>query len=337
MKIMRKEISVPVGLIGLAVFVSLLMALTVYAGTLSSFTVSPSNVHAGATSNYTINFTTATEGAMASSTLFTFPSGFGVSSLDNATSTVTWGPGTATTTTATTTVSNQNVVLRLDDAAINWTSTSTLSVTLTGIRNPSQDGSFTLTATTTNNTAGTGTTIDTGSATFVIQGVIGPAPADTAAPVSKITRPTAGATISAGESYVIEGTGSDESTVAKVEVSLDDGKTWSIAKSISSPGTFRWEYVWQNPTEGEYTIRVRATDSAGNIESPAAGVKVTVPAALVPAVPPEEVPEVVPEKPITEMTVQELQTKVAELQQTLINLLQQLVQLLQQQLQELLT
>jgi len=119
-----------------------------------------------------------------------------------------------------------------------------------------------------------------------------------------------------------------------VEVSLDDGKTWSIAKSISSPGTFRWEYVWQNPTEGEYTIRVRATDSTGNIESPAAGVKVTVPAAMVP---PEEVPEVVPEKPITEMTVQELQTKIADLQQILINLLQQLVQLLQQQVQELLT
>ena len=209
------------------------------------------------------------------------------------------------------------------------------SVTIGGIVNPSQAGSFTMTITTKDGTDGTGSNVDTGSATFVI--LKATAPADTAAPVSKITRPTAGATISAGQSYVIEGIGSDESTVAEVEVSLDDGKTWSVAKSISSPGTFRWEYVWQNPTEGEYTIRVRATDSAGNIESPAAGVKVTVPAALVPAVPPEEVPEVVPEKPITEMTVQELQTKVAELQQTLINLLQQLIQLLQQQLQGLLT
>ena len=325
MNIMRKEISGLVVLLGLVAGFSFLLVSTTYAADISnSISIQPSVVRVGATASYKIDFTPGTD---ASSTLIIFPSESNISGATLiATSNIT-GNIYATSTA-------QAGVLLPAGGSTPFT-VGAFSVTIGGIVNPSQAGSFTMTITTKDGTDGTGTDVDTGSATFVI--LKATAPADTAAPVSKITRPTAGATISAGQSYVIEGIGSDESTVAKVEVSLDDGKTWSIAKSISSPGTFRWEYVWQNPTEGEYTIRVRATDSAGNIESPAAGVKVTVPAALVPAVPPEEVPEVVPEKPITEMTVQELQTKVAELQQTLINLLQQLVQLLQQQLQGLLS
>ena len=323
MNIMRKEISSLVILVGLVAVFSFLLVSTTYAA-VTDISIQPSVVRVGATASYKINFTPATN---ASSTLIIFPSTFDISGATlTATSSIT-GNVYATSTA-------QAGVLLPAGGTTPFTA-GAFSVTIGGIVNPSQAGSYTMTITTKTGTDGTGTDVDTGNATFVIQKA--PTLADTTAPVSKITRPTAGATISAGQSYVIEGTGSDESTVAKVEVSLDDGKTWSIAKSISSPGTFRWEYVWQNPTEGEYTIRVRATDSAGNIESPAAGVKVTVPAALVPEVPPEEVPEVVPEKPITEMTVQELQTKVAELQQTLINLLQQLVQLLQQQLQGLLS
>ena len=322
---MRKEISGLVILVGLVAGFSFLLVSTTYAGAVTGISIQPSVVRVGATASYKIDFTPATD---ASSTLIIFPSTFDISGATLiATSSNMAGKVYATSTAQT---------KEMDAGGTTpFTAAGDFSVTIGGIVNPSQAGSFTMTITTKDGTDGTGTDVDTGSATFVI--LKATAPADTAAPVSKIIRPTARATISAGQSYVIEGTGSDESTVAEVEVSLDDGKTWSIAKSISSPGTFRWEYVWQNPTEGEYTIRVRATDSAGNIESPAAGVKVTVPAALVPAVPPEEVPEVVPEKPITEMTVQELQTKVAELQQTLINLLQQLVQLLQQQLQGLLT
>jgi len=322
MNIMRKEISGLVVLLGLVAGFSFLLVSTTYAA-VTGISIQPSVVRVGATANYKIDFTTQNP---ASSTLIIFPSTFDISGATLiATSNIT-GNIYATSTAQT---------KELPAGGNSPFTAGAFSVTIGGIVNPSQAGSYTMTITTKDGTDGTGTDVDTGSATFVI--LKATAPADTAAPVSKITRPTAGATISAGQSYVIEGIGSDESTVAEVEVSLDDGKTWSVAKSISSPGTFRWEYVWQNPTEGEYTIRVRATDSAGNIESPAAGVKVTVPAALVPAVPPEEVPEVVPEKPITEMTVQELQTKVAELQQTLINLLQQLVQLLQQQLQGLLS
>ena len=137
----------------------------------------------------------------------------------------------------------------------------------------------------------------------------------------------------AGKKYVIEGAGTDMggSTVERVEVSLDEGQSWSIAQSSAAGNSFSWEYAWENPTAGEYVIQVRATDSKGNRESPSAGVKVTVSA---PAVP--EVPVEVPEKPITEMTVQELEAKITEIQQKIIDILGQIIQLFQQQIQALL-
>lgn len=329
---MRKEIFVPVGLIGLAVFVSFLLAVAVYAADITSITVTPSDAHATAKATYTINFRLPNDAATTTKISFTFPSGFGVSGAGPTPISINGMEETFDLT-----VAGQVVTLATTSVG-SATSSETQSVQITGIDNPQQDGSYTLglEATTTPGVV-TGT-----SPAFYIQRAGVPAPADKTAPVSKITRPVSGELITAGQPYTIYGTGTDNaSAITKMEVSLDGGQTWAVAQvsSVATPigASYNWSYVWQNPTEGEYTIRVWATDSAGNIESPAAGVKVTVPAAVVPAVPPEEVPEVVPEKPITEMTVQELQTKVAELQQTLINLLQQLVQLLQQQVQRLLS
>ncbi len=57
-------------------------------------------------------------------------------------------------------------------------------------------------------------------------------------------------------------------SIARVEYSLDDGKTWADA-AIREPNIplagCRWEFVW-NPTPGKYTITMRATDSAGNTQ-----------------------------------------------------------------------
>ena len=122
------------------------------------------------------------------------------------------------------------------------------------------------------------------------------------------------------------------STVESVEVSLDKGQSWSIAQSSAASGSFSWEYVWENPTAGEYVIQVRATDSRGNRESPSAGVKVTVTSPVSTPVS----PAVSPEKPITEMTVQELEAKITEIQQKIIDILGQIIQLFQQQIQALL-
>ena len=60
------------------------------------------------------------------------------------------------------------------------------------------------------------------------------------------------------------------------------------------------------------------------------GVKVTVTSPV-----PEVLVEV-PEKPITEMTVQELESKITEIQQKIIDILGQIIQLFQQQIQALL-
>ncbi|HEY4509435.1 MAG TPA: Ig-like domain-containing protein [Candidatus Paceibacterota bacterium] len=146
-------------------------------------------------------------------------------------------------------------------------------------------------------------------------------------PSSKITSPTAGASIAAGQDYVIKGTAADLGVkdVSKVEVSVDGGSTWITANLTKVSGSnFTWEYTWKAPAEGIYTIKTRATDTAGNVESPASGVKVTVTAA------PTPVPVV--EKPISEMTTSELQAKITQLQQTVLALLQQLVSILTQQL-----
>lgn len=94
---------------------------------------------------------------------------------------------------------------------------------------------------------------------------------DAIPPTSSITSPTSGSTIS-GTSYTIRGTASDTgSWVVKVEVSTDGGSTWSEAI-----GTTSWVYTWTIPANGSYAIKTRATDAAGNIETPGTGVTVIV-------------------------------------------------------------
>jgi DMSO/TMAO reductase YedYZ molybdopterin-dependent catalytic subunit len=57
--------------------------------------------------------------------------------------------------------------------------------------------------------------------------------------------------------------------VSKVEVTVDDGKTWQKAK-IDYPGTkltwVLWSYVWKPPGPGEYQLSVRATDGTGAVQ-----------------------------------------------------------------------
>lgn len=57
--------------------------------------------------------------------------------------------------------------------------------------------------------------------------------------------------------------------VSKVEVTVDDGKTWEEAK-IDYPGTkltwVLWSFPWRPPGPGEYKLSVRATDGAGELQ-----------------------------------------------------------------------
>lgn len=54
--------------------------------------------------------------------------------------------------------------------------------------------------------------------------------------------------------------------VSRVEVSVDDGRTWAPAQleSQRAPATWvRWAYVWEPPQSGRFKITARATDRLG--------------------------------------------------------------------------
>jgi len=94
-----------------------------------------------------------------------------------------------------------------------------------------------------------------------------------ALPVSVITAPVDGASMT-DPYFMITGTASDpppNAGVDRVEVSTDGGATWS-----SASGTSSWSFQWKIPGPGSYTIKSRAVDVDGNVESPGDSVGVTV-------------------------------------------------------------
>lgn len=99
------------------------------------------------------------------------------------------------------------------------------------------------------------------------------ASSDGTAPTSAIASPTASTTVQVSNQVTITGTASDTGggVVGGVEVSVDGGTTWHPADGRAS-----WSYTWTPTTTGTATIKSRAADDSGNLETPAAGVTVTV-------------------------------------------------------------
>ncbi len=117
------------------------------------------------------------------------------------------------------------------------------------------------------------TCVYTGDLTYgLVSDALGYDPAlDPYSPESQITDPTSGQNITTC-SYTVRGTAHDYySGVAQVEVSADDGATWSPAQ-----GTANWTYEWTIPADGAYSLKVRARDAAGNVQAPTTSVSVTV-------------------------------------------------------------
>lgn len=57
-----------------------------------------------------------------------------------------------------------------------------------------------------------------------------------------------------------------EAGIKKVEVSVDDGRTWAPAQLIGLQETYawrHWEYLCEIKNKGEHTIMARATDKKG--------------------------------------------------------------------------
>ncbi|PYR93364.1 MAG: hypothetical protein DMF84_10265 [Acidobacteria bacterium] len=96
---------------------------------------------------------------------------------------------------------------------------------------------------------------------------------DALAPTSTITSPANGANVTAGSAVTITGTATDAGggIVSGVEVSVDNGATWRPAT-----GTTSWSFNWVVSGSGTVTIRSRGYDDTGNMETPSAGVAVSV-------------------------------------------------------------
>ncbi|MGJ5673044.1 MAG: N,N-dimethylformamidase beta subunit family domain-containing protein [Nostochopsis sp.] len=96
---------------------------------------------------------------------------------------------------------------------------------------------------------------------------------DIQVPTSVITSPTASTNIQTGNQITITGTASDfgGGVIGGVEVSVDGGTTWHPANGRES-----WSYNWTPSTTGTVTIKSRAIDDSGNIQTTPTEVTVTV-------------------------------------------------------------
>lgn len=88
---------------------------------------------------------------------------------------------------------------------------------------------------------------------------------------AQIARPVRSETLVAGQTYRVFGAAwGGESEVSKVEVSIDEGRTWVKAKLLGEAIPFAWrlwEYEWKVPrTTGRYKLMSRATDAKGQTQ-----------------------------------------------------------------------
>ncbi|RLC56846.1 MAG: hypothetical protein DRI30_05215, partial [Chloroflexi bacterium] len=105
--------------------------------------------------------------------------------------------------------------------------------------------------------------------------LVGRAAGDDVAPVVGITQPAADDHLS-GSVFEVQGTVTDSSAIAGVEVGVDDGNgiSWRPVSALNNDGS--WSYQWSLPNDGSYTLHGRATDSEGNSSLLGAGIAVTV-------------------------------------------------------------
>ena len=85
---------------------------------------------------------------------------------------------------------------------------------------------------------------------------------------AEIAQPETGATVPANSTVRVHGAAwSGEAEITKVEISLDAGATWNLARLSGEPvkNAWRlWEYDWTTPANaGAHTLMARATDSRG--------------------------------------------------------------------------
>jgi DMSO/TMAO reductase YedYZ molybdopterin-dependent catalytic subunit len=89
---------------------------------------------------------------------------------------------------------------------------------------------------------------------------------------SQILMPMDGKTIPRGH-YVIGGIAfAGRHGIERVQISLDDGRSWNDAEvkpPLSRWAWSLWRYDWMPDREGEFTLKVRGIDRAGNVQESA--------------------------------------------------------------------
>ena len=87
---------------------------------------------------------------------------------------------------------------------------------------------------------------------------------------AEIAWPENNEVIRANSKYHVRGAAwTAEAVITKVEISCDDGKSWSEAtlNGDATENAWRlWEFEWQPPAPGTYILMARATDSRGRIQ-----------------------------------------------------------------------
>jgi DMSO/TMAO reductase YedYZ molybdopterin-dependent catalytic subunit len=83
---------------------------------------------------------------------------------------------------------------------------------------------------------------------------------------SLIAAPADGETVRSGPVTIQGVAWAGETTVAKVEVSCDDGHTWKVARLLGEEQPYawrQWQFVWNADQAGQTAIVCRATDAQG--------------------------------------------------------------------------
>jgi sulfite oxidase len=86
---------------------------------------------------------------------------------------------------------------------------------------------------------------------------------------SLITAPQEGETVKSGPVTIQGVAWGGESKVVKVEVSLDEGKTWEPARLVGEDHPYawrQWQVIWKARAAGQFTILCRATDARGETQ-----------------------------------------------------------------------
>jgi hypothetical protein len=98
------------------------------------------------------------------------------------------------------------------------------------------------------------------------------------APSSSISNLQNDSQIPENKNYMINGSSTDAAglSIQRVEISMDDGKTWTGTALKQTASGSDWEYNWILPKAGEYLLKTRATGQTDVMEDPKAAIKVKV-------------------------------------------------------------